>query len=143
MGFGLYLQHVEGLEPCPLCVVQRLAFVLAGGFAALGVVVAAWQPLRQALAALAALSAFAGAGVATWHVWLIAHPPETASCGRPFAWMLDHFALATLVPKIFSGEGDCLKVDWTLFGLSIPQIALGLFLVMGGLAMLATRARPR
>ncbi|HEU4621138.1 MAG TPA: disulfide bond formation protein B [Burkholderiaceae bacterium] len=142
LAFGLYLQHVQGIEPCPLCVVQRLGFVLAGVFALLGVAFGARPSAQIVFAALTALFALVGAGVAAWHVWLIAHPPAVMSCGRPFAWMLDNFPLATLIPKLFRGEGDCLRVDWTMLGLSIPDWSLLLFIAVSALALVAlTRAR--
>lgn len=137
MGAGYYAQHVIGLEPCPLCIVQRLAFVTAGALGLLGAVFGARAGVALVFGALTDLAALAGGGVAAWHTWLIAHPPEWAQCGRPFAWMLENNTLVTLIPKLFKGEGDCLTVGWTLLGLNIPQWAVLIFLGMMVLANLA------
>ena len=137
MGGGYYVQHVVGLEPCPLCIVQRMFFVLAGLLAALGAVfgVRRWIVVLSGVGS--ALMALAGGGVAVWHSWLIAYPPEWVQCGRPFAWMLENNSLVTLLPKIFEGEGDCLRADWFLLGLNIPQCAAVLFAGMVALAVWA------
>jgi disulfide bond formation protein DsbB len=137
MSAGYYTQHVVGLEPCPLCIVQRMAYVSAGLAALIGALTGRFVRVRRGFASLTALLAAAGAGVAGWQCWLIAHPPEWASCGRPFYWMLENNSLVALIPKLFKGEGDCLKVDWTLLSFSIPQWSLAIFVVMFIVAALA------
>ncbi len=147
MATGYYIQHVDGIEPCPLCIVQRLAFVVSGLIALLGALFGARALVALAFASLAQLAAAAGLGVAAWHSWLVANPPEWAQCGRGFGWMLENNSLVALVPKLFKGEGDCLTVDWTLLGLNIPQWAVLVFvgmLVLTGLAVVgAVRQRRR
>lgn len=130
MATGYYVQHVEGIEPCPLCVVQRMAFIASGLVALLGALLGARARVALVFAVLADLIAATGLGVAAWHSWLIANPPEWAQCGRGFGWMLENNSLVALVPKLFKGEGDCLTVDWTLLGLNIPQWAVLVFLGM-------------
>jgi len=141
MSAGLYVQHELGVEPCPLCIVQRIAYVIAGAVALIGALIGTRIWLMRGLAGLSTLASIGGFGVAAWHTWLIAHPPEGASCGRPFAWMLQNFTLEQLLPRIFAGHGDCLTVEWTLFGLSIPQGSMLLFAAMITLGLLAL-ARP-
>ncbi len=141
MAAGLYTEHVIGLEPCPLCIVQRMAYIGAGIAALAGVLLGRWTMVRRSFAALATLLCAAGAGVAGWQCWLIAHPPPWPSCGRPFAWMLENNSLVTLLPKLFKGEGDCLTVSWTLLGLSIPQWSLGILALMTVFALIATLRR--
>jgi disulfide bond formation protein DsbB len=141
LGAALYYQHVAGLVPCPLCVVQRAAFAAAGLLALAGLLL----PWPRAVAALALLPTLAGAGVAAWHSWLVAYPPESMTCGRPFQWFNDDFPLATWLPKIFRGEGDCLSDSWSLAGLNMPQWSLVMFVVLAVVLLLALRreARPR
>jgi disulfide bond formation protein DsbB len=127
MASGYYVQHVEGIEPCPLCIVQRLAYISGGSLALLGAVLGSSPWVLRLFAALASLCALGGGGVAAWQCWLIAHPPEWMSCGRPFAWMLENNSLVALIPKLFKGEGDCLTVTWTMLGLSIPQWSVIIF----------------
>jgi disulfide bond formation protein DsbB len=144
MGAGLYAQYGIGLEPCPLCVLQRVGFV-AAGLLALVAALFAHRAVQLAFGSLALLAALAGGAVAVWHAWLTLYPPESFSCGRPFEWFSDDFPLAVWLPKLFRGAGDCLHQDWTLLGLSIPQwsIALfaGLLLLLGGAVRLAARRR--
>lgn len=138
LAFGLYLQHVEHLEPCPLCILQRLAFVATG----LTVLVAAThnpQGIGKAVYAVA-LTLFAGlgAGIAGRHVWLQNFPPaKSVTCGPDLEYMLDAFPLSKVLPMIFKGSGDCSKIAWSFLGLSIPGWALLWFIlfVLVGLAV--------
>jgi disulfide bond formation protein DsbB len=128
--FGLYLQHGVGLEPCPMCIVQRYALVLVAVVAALG----AWarRPWAQRLAAaLATGLAVGGAFVAARQSWLQWYPPETYSCGRDFYGMIETFPLKRAIPMIFRGGGDCTKVDWAFLGLSIANWSFLAFVALG------------
>jgi len=130
MAAALYLQYAVGLSPCPLCVIQRMGFIAAALFALLAAIAGAGGIPRLALATLAIISAIAGGGVAAWHAWLLAHPPETLGCGRPFEWFSDDFPLVTWLPKLFRGDGDCLAVDWTFLGLNVPHLSALTFLAL-------------
>ncbi|WP_028312225.1 disulfide bond formation protein B [Derxia gummosa] len=141
MASAYYVQHELGIEPCPLCIVQRLGYVIAGGLALVGALAGTRAWLMRLIAGLATLVSLGGLGVASWHAWLIEHPPESASCGRPFSWMLQNFTLEQLMPRIFAGHGDCLTVEWTLFGFNIPQLSMMLFAAMVLLGLFAV-ARP-
>jgi disulfide bond formation protein DsbB len=136
---ALYLQHVVGLDPCPLCVLQRVALILAGALALGGALWARGRGAQLGVIALSAAAALAGAGVATWHVWILAYPPESMSCGRPFEWFHEDFPLAVWLPRLFRGDGDCLSTDWSLLGLGIPHWSLVGFVIV--LALLALGAR--
>ncbi len=142
MGSALYLQYVEGLVPCPLCSLQRMGF-LAAAFFALLAALAGRGLARPILGLVALVAAIAGAGVAAWHAWLLAHPPEVLGCGRPFEWFSDDFPLIVWLPKLFKGDGDCLDVHWTLFGLGVPHLAGIAYLGLIALLVLATRAAFR
>jgi protein dithiol:quinone oxidoreductase len=120
LAFGLYLQHVTGLEPCPMCIVQRYAMVIVAIVAG----VSAIFKSRGAIAAgsfLMLLFAGFGAFTAARQSWLQWNPPEVASCGRDFYGMIENFPLQRVIPMIFKGSGDCVKVDWTFLGLSIAN----------------------
>ncbi|GAC1526510.1 MAG: disulfide bond formation protein B [Ramlibacter sp.] len=145
IAFALYLQHVVGLEPCPMCIVQRYAFILLGACAG----VAATLRNRRAWIAGSLLGlAFAGFGafVAARQSWLQWYPPQTASCGRDFYGMIETFPLKRAVPMIFRGSGDCTKVDWTFLGGSIANWSFAAFvafaLVFLGLVLRQVRHRP-
>ncbi|AMO24959.1 hypothetical protein GCM10027034_06350 [Ramlibacter solisilvae] len=120
LAFGLYLQHVVGLEPCPMCIVQRYALVLVAIVAAL----AAFARNRGAwIAGGGLITLFSGFGafVAARQSWMQWYPPEVASCGRDFYGMIETFPLKRAIPMIFRGSGDCTKIDWTFLGGSIAN----------------------
>lgn len=143
LAFGLYLQHVVGLEPCPMCIVQRYALVLV----ALVAGVTAFLRSRGALLAgsvLMVLFAGFGAFVAARQSWLQWFPPEIASCGRDFYGMIETFPLKRAIPMIFRGSGDCTKIDWTFLGGSIANWSFVWFVVFAlvGIVLIA-RQRGR
>ncbi|HYF18936.1 MAG TPA: disulfide bond formation protein B [Ramlibacter sp.] len=120
LAFALYLQHVVGLEPCPMCIVQRYALILVGVFAGLGAAFrsrGAW--ITTSLLGLVA--AGFGGFTAARQSWLQWYPPEIASCGRDFYGMIETFPLKRAIPMIFRGSGDCTKIDWTFLGGSIAN----------------------
>jgi len=143
MGFGLFLQHVQNLEPCPLCILQRYAFI-AVGLIALAAALHGPGRVGQAIyGLLVTLAAGTGAGIAARQTWLQHNPPNVLDCGPDLAYMLDAFPLSQVLPKVFKGEGDCAKVTWTFLGLSIAEWALVWFvlLVAAGLYLVIVR-RP-
>ena len=120
LAFGMYLQHVQGLEPCPMCIVQRYALILvavSAGLASLRGSKGWWMSFG--VLALAA-SGF-GAFVAARQTWLQWYPPEFASCGRDFYGMIENYPVSRAIPMIFRGSGDCAAVDWTFLGGSIAN----------------------
>jgi len=132
LAYGLYLQHVVGLEPCPMCVVQRYALVLVAllaGLTAMG----KSRGVHNSGIVLMLLAAGFGAFVAARQSWLQWYPPEVVSCGRDFYGMIENFPLQRAIPMIFKGGGDCSKVDWTFLGGSIANWSflwfVGIFVV--------------
>jgi disulfide bond formation protein DsbB len=135
LGFGLYLQHGLGLEPCPMCIVQRYALVLVAVVAGLTAMLRS-RGAHLAGGLLTLLIAGFGAFVAARQTWLQWYPPEIASCGRDFYGMIETFPLKRAVPMIFAGGGDCAAVDWTFLGGSIANWSFLCFVAIG-VAMLA------
>ena len=136
LAFGLYLQHVVGLEPCPMCIVQRYALVLVAVIAALTAFAhrKGWLLIGAGLMVL--FSGF-GAFVAARQSFLQWYPPQEASCGRDLFGMIETFPLKRVIPMIFKGSGDCTKIDWTFLGLSIANWSFVAFAVIAlmGLAL--------
>jgi disulfide bond formation protein DsbB len=135
MGFALYAQYVLYLEPCPLCVFQRIATILTG---VVFLAAAAHNPGQlgsRLYAGLLFLTAGFGVGVATWHVRLQNMPAsEVPSCGPGFEYIMDNFALFDALSMIFQGSGECAEVVWRLLGLSMPSwviVGLGGLLLAG------------
>ncbi len=120
LAYGMYLQHVVGLEPCPMCVVQRYAFVLIA-FCAFLTRLSGKKSVHYGGAGLLVVLAGLGAFVAARQSWLQWYPPEIASCGRDIYGMIETFPLQRAIPMIFKGSGDCTKVDWTFMGGSIAN----------------------
>jgi disulfide bond formation protein DsbB len=136
---SLYLQHVVGLEPCPLCILQRYAFVMVALFA----LVAALTPgLAGRIAhGVALLFTIVGGSTAAWHVYLQLNPPKFASCGPGLETMLTELPLARALPRIFQGSGDCSEIQWTFLGISIAGWSLVWFAIF--LIALAAALRRR
>ena len=133
LAFGLYLQHVVGLEPCPMCIVQRYALILVAVVAG----VTAFTHRKGSLVVgtgLMVLLSGLGAFVAARQSYLQWYPPEIASCGRDLYGMIETLPLKRVIPMIFRGSGDCTKVDWTLFGLSIANWSFVCFVSIALLA---------
>lgn len=133
LAFGQYLQHVVGLEPCPMCIVQRYALILIA-IVALLTGASGQKGLHTGGAVLLLASAGFGAYVAARQSWLQWYPPEVVSCGRDFYGMIETFPLQRAIPMIFKGSGDCTKIDWTFLGGSIANWS---FLCFAGIAALA------
>jgi disulfide bond formation protein DsbB len=144
LGFGMYLQHVVGLEPCPMCIVQRYALVLVALFGAIAAALPGPKAHRW-MAVLLLLIAGFGAFVAARQSWLQWYPPEIATCGRDFYGMIESFPLERVVPMIFRGSGDCTKVDWTFLGGSIANWSFLCFVAYGlsALALLLGKIKVR
>ncbi|BAL26220.1 disulfide bond formation protein B [Azoarcus sp. KH32C] len=127
LGFGLYLQHVKGLEPCPMCIMQRYAFIAVGLTALVAGLHNPGRTGTRAYAVLVLLMALAGGGVAVRQTWIQIYPPQVSECGPDLEFMLGSFPLADALPMIFRGAGDCSVVDWTFLGLSIANWSLVTF----------------
>ena len=134
LAFGLYLQHVVGLEPCPMCIVQRYALVLVAVVAAVSAF-ATRQSLLVTGSGLMALLSVLGAFVAARQSFLQWYPPEEASCGRDLYGMIELFPLKRVIPMIFKGSGDCTKIDWTFLGLSIANWSFICFVLIALLGL--------
>ncbi len=130
LGFGLFLQHVKGLEPCPLCVLQRYAFVAVALTALLAAIHAPQGFVLKLDAAFLALFAGTGIGLAGRHVWLEHLPKDRVpACGPGFDYLIESFPLSKVLPMIFKGSGECAEVKWRLLHLSISEWALLWFVI--------------
>ena len=132
MGFALYLQHGVGLEPCPLCIFQRVGLMGMGLFALIAAIhnpSSLW--LRRVYAGLAGLSILWSTAVAGRHVWLQHLPPEDVpACGPGLDYWLDVFPMKEVIQKVLHGSGECAVIDWTFLGLSLPTLSVAFFSVL-------------
>jgi len=121
MAFGMYLQNVVGLEPCPMCIVQRYCLIAVGVLALLGSLRPSSAGWWKSFGGLALLFSAFGAFTAARQSWLQWNPPEFATCGRDFYGMIENYPISRSLPMIFRGSGDCTAIDWTFLGLSIAN----------------------
>ena len=131
---AFYFQFIGRLDPCPLCISQRV-MVVAVGLVMLAAALHNPGPGGiRGYAVASTLTALTGAGISARHVW-IQHLPagEVPACGPGLSYMFQYFPLSDTLRAMVTGTGDCAKVDWTLFGLSMPAWVLLCFLGLGGL----------
>jgi disulfide bond formation protein DsbB len=125
LGYALYAQYGIGLEPCPLCILQRVAVITAGGAFLLAFMHDPADRGARAYGVLIDLVALAGILVAARHMWVIAQPPgSVAECGASLDYMMDVLPLHEVLAKVLKGSGECAKVDWQFLGLNMPTWVL-------------------
>ena len=128
LGFGYFLQYAKGLEPCPLCLLQRGFFY---ALLAIFLIAGLHGPRgrgRTVYGVLAALFAIGGAAVASRQVWLQHLPKDKVpQCGPDLFFMLENFPLSQALQKLLAGTGECAVVDWTFLGFSIAEWSLAWF----------------
>ena len=137
MAYALFVQYGLHEDPCPLCILQRVAVIAVGA-----VFLVAWlhhPPVSGArvYGVLVLLAVLAGIGVASRHLWILNQPPgSVAECGASLDYMMDVLPLHEVLGKVLSGSGECAKVTWRFLGFSMPfwvllnllgLAALGLF----------------
>jgi disulfide bond formation protein DsbB len=139
LAYALYLQHYQGLEPCPLCIFQRIAVIaLTASFALAALVGHGWRVLQRVAAVLIGVVAVAGALVAIRHLYIQSLPPGSVpACGATLDYMWDVFPAMEVLKKVLTGSGECAKVDWAFLGLAMPAWVLIWMVVLGTLGVLA------
>lgn len=143
-GVALYMQHVMQLEPCPLCMLQRMAVMLAGVLFLLAFLFNPRQTGSRIFSSLIALVVIAGSAISGRHIWLQNLPPEQVpSCGPGFDFIVGNFPLTDAFGMIFSGSGECAEVSWQFLGLTIPAWTLIAFLMMLWLAWQAAASAAK
>jgi protein dithiol:quinone oxidoreductase len=132
MAYALYEQHVVGLEPCHLCVLQRIAVIAMGILFLVAALHAPRGNGGKVYSVLLATVAAAGMVVAGRHVWLQHLPPGSVpACGADLTFMLKVLPLSEVLAKVFKGGAECQTIDWSLLGLSMPAWVFLALLVLG------------
>ena len=143
MGFALFAQYVLELEPCNLCVLQRVAMIALGIVA---LAAALHHPGRigaRVYGFLTLVTAGAGVAVAGRHVWLQNLPPDQVpECGPGIGYLMDTLPFWEMLSKVFAGSGDCATVVWNFLGLSMPAWVLVWFVGLGVVGVWNNVARP-
>lgn len=132
IGFALFSQSHWGLEPCPLCIFQRIAFAaLAAMFLVAGLHAPKGTAGRRIYGLLALIPAVVGASIAGRHVWLTHLPADKVpECGPPLEFMWETNPVGDVIKSVLTGSGECAKVDWDFLGLSMPAWSLVWFLLL-------------
>jgi protein dithiol:quinone oxidoreductase len=144
LAYALYAQFELGLDPCPLCIFQRV------GVAALGVVflIAALHSPKgwgtRVYAVLIAAAALTTIGVAARHVYVQHMPPGSLpSCGAPLGVMLKFLPVFDVIRKVLTGSGECSEVTWRFLGLAMPAWVLICALILGVFGVTANARSAR
>jgi len=131
MGWAFWLEHIEGLSPCPLCMFQRVAVVAIGLIFLVGTFhnpgrVGAWV-----YAGLLFVASAAGAALATRQVWLQALPKDQVpACGMGLSYMIDTLPFVDVIRRVLEGSGECAEKGWVFLGLSIAGWTLAFFVAI-------------
>ncbi|HBX61383.1 MAG TPA: disulfide bond formation protein B [Methylophaga sp.] len=132
------MQHVMELEPCPLCILQRVLVMVTGIFFLIAAIHNPAKTGTKIYAGLIGLTALLGAAVSARHVWLQSLPADQVpSCGPGMGFIMENFPLTDALSMVLSGSGECAEVSWTFLTLSIPAWTLLTFVGMLGLAIAA------
>ena len=135
VAFALYIQARDQLDPCPLCISQRIAFLVLGSLFLLAALHHPGRLGSRIYGGLQILAALAGSGIAMRHIWIQRNPDKVmAECGAGFDYLFEAFPFQKALQLVFKGTGECSALDWTMLGLTIPEWSLVAFL---GLAMYA------
>jgi disulfide bond formation protein DsbB len=143
IAFALYLQYVKGLDPCPLCMIQRVVFIAIGFVFLVAAIAGPAGFFAKVFGVLTTLLGITGLGFAARHVWLQWYPPDLESCTADLFVQLQRLPFASVIEKALYATGDCAKVDWTLLGLSIAQWSFIWFAILTILSLVYLFKKPR
>ena len=136
--YALYVQFHLAIEPCPLCIFQRFAFIGMGLFFLAGAIHNPGRSGRRSYGALVLLAAAIGLGIAAYHLWVQHLPPDPmVGCTPGWNYMVENFPISKALKMAFTGHADCAEVNWTFLGLSMPFWTLVCFVVIGAGAVWA------
>jgi disulfide bond formation protein DsbB len=125
LGYGLYLQHALFIDPCPLCVLQRLAFMWIGAVSLLAFIHNPVNVGRWIYTGLFLVGSTLGISIAGRHVWLQNLPPDQVpDCGMGLNYMLETMPFREVLSEVLYGSGECAEIDWSFLGLSMPYWTL-------------------
>jgi len=132
----LFLQGTLKLEPCPLCIVDRIIIMAIGLVFFIAIVQNPKRTGQRIYSGINLALVSLGLAVGARHVWLQHLPADQVpQCGPGLDYMLDVFPLSKTLKMVFSGSGECAEIQWQFLGLSIPEQTLLLFLALTGLVL--------
>ena len=132
MGIALYMEHVMLLEPCPLCVMQRVMVISVGTVCLLAFIHGPRGPGLRLYGGVALICAVAGGGLSSRQLWLQSLPADQVpACGASLDYLMEVFPLTEVLAMVLSGDGTCAEVKWSLLGITIPGGTLLGFIGLG------------
>ncbi|NIJ68001.1 disulfide bond formation protein B [Xanthomonas sp. 60] len=145
LAYAVFLQLKMGLEPCPLCIFQRLAFAALGIVFLIGALHGPGnRPGRVTYGVLAFVAAAVGMGIAGRHVYVQLLPPEMGStCGPPLSFLSETMGPFEVFRTVLTGTGNCGNIDWTFLGLTMPMWSLVFFIALAAWALIVSLRRVR
>lgn len=140
LAYVVFVQFYQHIEPCPLCIMQRVVFIGMGIVFLIGALHAPRAGGRWGYVSLLLLLALAGIGVAWRQLWLQSLPADQVpACGPGLSYMLNAFPLGQTIKMVFTGSGECAEVNWKFLGLAMPAWSLICYVVLGVWAILVAR----
>ena len=140
LAYAIYEQFQMGVEPCPMCIFQRIAFIAMGIAFLAGALHSPGARGRRIYALVVMFAACVGIGVAINHLRMqfTPHDPMMAGCGPGLSYLLDSFPLTDALKKAFTGSGDCGEINWTFLGITMPGWTLIWYVILGAGAVWAS-----
>jgi protein dithiol:quinone oxidoreductase len=142
LAYALYAQFELGIDPCPLCIFQRIGVALLGIAFLLAALHHPRGRGRYVYALAIGVCALATIGVAARHLYVQSLPPGSLpSCGAPLAVLLKFTPVLQVIRKVLTGSGECAQVNWSFLGLAMPAWVLLWALLLGAVGVSAN-VRP-
>jgi disulfide bond formation protein DsbB len=139
VAFALYLQHFEGQDPCPLCIVQRVAYIALGAVFLAAAVHGPGRTGAMVYGGLLVIVATLGGAIAARHVWLQHLPKDRIpECGPGLEYMLRKYPPPQALEKLLAGSGECSESAWSFLGLSIAEWSLAWLVLLGAFSIYLT-----
>lgn len=144
MVYALYAQYVLYLEPCPLCIFQRIGVIAMGLFFGLAALHNPGVTGARVYAGLLFIASAVTVAIAARHIWLQNLPEDLVpACGAGLEYMLETIPLSDVIAQVFRGSGECAEVSWRFLGLTMPVWVLISAVVLGLYGLWANLSRPR
>ncbi|MBT8058624.1 MAG: disulfide bond formation protein B [Xanthomonadales bacterium] len=146
LSYALYVQHVDFLDPCPLCVFQRMVYMWIGAVALVAAIHGPAGVGRWVYGWLVILGGATGMAIAGRHLWLQSLPADQVpDCGMGLNYMLDTMPFLQVLQEVFYGSGECAEVYWRFLGLSMPGWTFVWYLVftIGTIVVLVHASRAK
>jgi protein dithiol:quinone oxidoreductase len=136
--YAIYVQFALAIEPCPLCIFQRIVVIVVGVVFLVGSIQNPRETGRRIYGVIQLLAAFIGVGIAARHIWVQHQPPDPfAGCAPGWNYMVSNFPISKVLKMAFTGSADCSQITWTFLNLSMPEWTLICYVLLGAGAVWA------